>query len=234
MPLEAIIAGYFNHTRDPQRRSYWNGRVLEASEPLRSSALRHGIPLVILTNCMEGMRDGCTEIVSVKADTRYSPNAFRWFAALEWITDNAPKSAFLVDVSDVEVLNNPFPNLKPGTIYTGYEDKRMDDPWMWRTQGRHLPIASEWKDEVCVKNGGRRLLNCGVVGGRTECLVPFLESLTDCHRRHSRGLKTSSDMSLFHYTIIKGGFMQSVVADSRVVTRFKKYEKEGDAWFRHK
>lgn len=151
---------------------------------------------------------------------------------MEWIERNNPEKVFMVDSTDVIMLKDPFPNLESGLLYCGYEHgNNMMNKWMWGTQGRFLKIR-DW-GKTLRENGGHVLLNCGVFGGYTEDVLPFLRTLCAYHDKHSRGLKTSSDMSVFNYVAMKH-FKDKIVTGELVTTKFKQNETNEISWFKHK
>ncbi|EAQ77165.1 hypothetical protein [Blastopirellula marina] len=229
-----ILASYFNHTKDRQRNKYWKPQNHDSYAKLRKSINDKGIEFVVLSNTFMPHQEDLFTIEQVKADTRFTPNAFRWFAQLDWLEKHRPEKVFMLDIDDVEMWHDPFPHLEKGKLYAGYEyDKNMYHNWMWNRQAKYLAV-DDWRQVVQKENGDKRLLNTGIFGGYTEDVIDFLQILTTNHKAYSPGLKTSSDMSLFNYTVLKYGYWDKIGWGSQVASKFKKYEVGGDAWFRHK
>lgn len=229
----AVIASYFNHTADPQRYNFWEDSNDQAYEVLRKSVNNKGYRLIIFSNTLTPIQSPFLTVYRTPADESYTPNVYRWLVATDWLKDNRPSKLFLVDISDVEMLNDPFPHLTKGVLYSGYEPSQtMTNAWMKRTQARYLNIP-DWTETIKA-NASKPLLNCGVFGGHYEDVLPFLKQLTANHRKYSRNISTSSDTAIYNYTALRHNFYQQITANETVVTPYKKYQTDSTAWFRHK
>jgi len=107
----------------------------------------------------------------------------------------------------------------------------VNNDWMQRTQGKFLSIPDY--DDIITKHKNQTLINCGIIGGDTETVIKFLDQLTYYHDKYSRNLSSSSDMSVFNYTIWKH-FKDIISHGIHVNTRFKKYENNNVSWWKHK
>lgn len=228
-----VLTSYFNHSRDPQRKTVWSGDFSEMN-PLIESVTSKGIHCIVLSNCFAPLNDRLATVQSVAPDREFVPNVARWAAQLQWLKRNRPVRAFLVDATDVEMHNDPFPRMERGTIYVGVENKPVNNRWMKDQQARFLKIPDY--RETLKPFLQERLLNVGVVGGYTADLIPMLEDLVALHERYSRGLASSSDTAMFHYNVFKNGYVKKIATSPspQVTSEYKKYERQSNAWFKHK
>lgn len=229
-----VLASYFNHKNDPQRGILWDSDYSKLL-PLVHSVVSRGVPIKIFHNCFTGLPeiDNC-EWIEVEADPTLTPNIARYFEYLTYLTDNLDKfeSVFMVDSTDVEMLKNPFDHIKPGVLYVGDEIRStVGSKWMQRTQGKYLDIPDYL--QIISKHRNEVLINCGIIGGDILTVIKFLEQLTEYHARYSKNLTTSSDMSVFNYTVWKH-FKNIMNRGPHVNTRFKRNERNKIAWWKHK
>jgi hypothetical protein len=232
MSLPVVLASYFNHKDDPQRKTVWEPDHTKLL-PLIHSVIEHGIDIKIFHNCFDNLPilDRC-EWIEVEADQRYTPNILRYVKYLEYLPNHPEYTKiFFVDSTDVEMLKNPFDQLKQGVLYVGDERMKVGNDWMQRTQGQYLKIP-DYKT-IIDKYKGEPLLNCGIIGGDRETVLRFLGQLTQTHEQYSRNLSSSSDMSVFNYTILKH-FKDIIEHGPHVNTRFKQYERNDISWWKHK
>ena len=88
----------------------------------------------------------------------------------------------------------------------------MDDEWM-QAHSTHLRNNIEdFKayEDKCAKEV---LLNCGILGGKVELVIDFLEKLCHLHKTYNRNNKTAytGDMGAFNYimrTVYNAQLMQ--------------------------
>lgn len=181
------------------------------------------------------------EFVAIIYNEQFTPNVFRYFAYLEYVKKNQESidSFFVTDVSDVEVINNPFITTlfaeNPKSIFCGDEDKNLDDEWM-HDHNTHFRdsvpgfehFETNFKDSI--------LLNCGIIGGKTDIMINFLEALCEFHHVYNNNNRTqyTGDMGGFNF-ICRTKFNLNLIHGAPVNTMFKKYENENfNCWFRHK
>jgi hypothetical protein len=183
--------------------------------------------------------------VEVSYDGRLNPNVYRYLiydALLEqYGSGGAPaiKELFVTDISDVEVIQNPFEQPlfrdNPDRLFCGDEPTTLDNAWM-RAHGTHLreqmPDFANFEAEY----GQATLLNCGIIGGSVVVVRRLMAHLARIHRNYSISNQTpyTLDMGAFNY-VARRVFGQHFVHGPPVNTQFKGYEQERmDCWFRHK
>lgn len=179
--------------------------------------------------------------IRVDQNNAFSPNTFRYFLYLDFLIKNSSKiiDVFLTDISDVVLVNNPFitPLFQKNTnsLFCGDESKSLDDEWM-QAHSTHLRNNIEdFKayEDKCAKEV---LLNCGILGGKVELVIDFLEKLCHLHKTYNRNNKTAytGDMGAFNY-IMRTVYNAQLMHGAPINTVFKAYQSERtDCWFRHK
>lgn len=139
-----------------------------------------------------------------------------------------------VDATDVTMLREPWDSMRPGVLYTGYEPTIVENAWLRR---HHQTRAIQ----AHIKNHGRdRLLNAGVIGGDRTTVMAFLHDMvryyfdTELHRflGHERGRPDLGDMGAMQ--LIGHRHRDHLETGPQVVTTFKAYADNGEAWFQHK
>ncbi len=121
------------------------------------------------------------------------------------------------------------------SIFCGDEDKNLDDEWM-HDHNTHFRdsvpgfenFETNFKDSI--------LLNCGIIGGKTDIMINFLEALCEFHHVYNNNNRTqyTGDMGGFNF-ICRTKFNLNLIHSAPVNTMFKKYENENfNCWFRHK
>jgi len=178
--------------------------------------------------------------IKVNYDATFNPNVFRYLLYAQFLSKYAHliKNIFCTDISDVEVLNNPFLEKEylqhPDFIFCGDEPKILDNEWM-QLHSQHL--RDQIKDYAIYESNFKNhtLLNCGVVGGAIEVMHPFIASLSQIHDQYNRDNKTAytGDMGAFNY-LIRTKYTNRVLHGKPVNTEFKKYEIDSSCWFKHK
>ncbi len=181
------------------------------------------------------------KFIRVTHNESFSPNAYRYFIYHNYLLHHAHNilSFFVTDVADVVVVKNPFTAElflnNPATIFCGDEPKKLGNEWML-DHATHLRnnIADYAGYEATFKN--ETLLNCGIIGGHTAALHPFLEKLMLLHLHYNQHNPTAytGDMGAFNY-LVRTQHNSSLCHGQPVNTVFKGYEmNREDCWFRHK
>lgn len=179
--------------------------------------------------------------VRIDYNSRFNPNAFRYFVYRNWLQTHAHtvKNLFVTDVSDVVIIKNPFlePLFQnnPNTLFCGDESTTLRNDWMV-AHATHL--REQIADYAAYENqfASHALLNCGIVGGRITIMQSFLEQLCGIHERYNATNKTAytGDMGAFNY-LARTRFNAYLRHGEPVNTVFKAYQNDRtDCWFRHK
>lgn len=163
-----------------------------------------------------------------------NPYLQRWVSSFHWLRDQHDIGfVWFVDGSDVEMLNDPFPDMESGTLYLGSEIKLLSFPWMIENHPGYAEFLSEY--------GNRQMLNAGLVGGDRDTVLRFLRLLvreiwdnvaerTRNHRHPDLGLGDMALLNHVAYTQYDG----PMVTGPLVNTVFKADERNGWSWWKHK
>lgn len=226
---DAIIAAYFTRHVDPQRNTKWQPDIKDLEDLIASCKDER---LVILYD--EIIPVEYEHVEWVKVDTVKNPYFQRWLEYYRYLRSHPNiVKAFLVDSTDVKLLNSPFESMNEETLYVG------DEPYS--SQGQPTNLANRWLvsnvNSAVVRNyfkanRGKTLLNCGVVGGGRLLLLDF------CHRMIQNMFVPNCklgpfDMPIFNY-LCYTEYEDKVEYGREVTTIFKKYEETSEAWFKHK
>ncbi|WP_111671413.1 hypothetical protein [Algoriphagus litoralis] len=181
------------------------------------------------------------QFIKVDFNTTLNANVYRYLVYFDFLKKHQSQieQVFFTDISDVEVVNNPFSDpffiRNPSSLFCCDEAEILDNPWM-KNHCRHL---RDWISDFHLfeeKYKGNKLLNCGVIGGRTETMLSLLEELCWIHSTITIRNKTSFtlDMGAFNY-VARTQFADRLNHGFPINTQFKGYESERmDCWFRHK
>lgn len=178
--------------------------------------------------------------VKIEFNPQYNPNVFRYFVYNEFLKQHfqSIENIFFTDVSDVVVLKNPFQEKlyleNSSAVFCGDEPEILDNLWM-QNHGNHLRnrisdyaiFETNFKNEI--------LLNCGIIGGKTAVMKPFIQKLWAIHEKYNCDNKTlfTGDMGAFNY-LVRRQYNDTVIHGNPVNTEFKKYFADSSCWFQHK
>lgn len=217
-----ILTCYFTGQPDPQR-GQWDNKIIEDTAALRKS-VEGQTKLVILNDSgTDQNMIGSTEFINV--ETAINPYFQRWISYWQYLRDHPEiDKVFCVDATDVTLVNNPFPYMRPGIIYVGDEPDVVGSQWM---RQNHTPLAS-WIRQ----NKTLPLLNAGVLGGSRGDVMRFIHQLVGDYIDR-KGQAGNGDMGLFNLVAYKY-FKDNIVHGRTVTNVFKSYESSGTEWFMHK
>lgn len=243
--MNLILTAYLTSGKDghkgwePKRNDHREKNVREL-EPLLMSLYHKNIKAICLHDCFT---DPETEIifnewwnpfVKCRRQTAISSNAYRWLEFLV-VLRGSPEAeyTFLVDSTDVECYINPFNSNLGDFLWTGDEKhSRVDNPWM-KTHQQPYVTMSDYQ-EIIYENRKHRLLNCGIIGGKREIVLEYLELMVKYQSECNLPDNISVDMAVHNYILFKH-FKNRFKHGEQVNTVFRKNEKpNGISWFRHK
>jgi len=213
---DVVIACYFANVMDPQRNQAWYAD-LKAVDKLKQSVESKGYEFVLIHNCFD---------MPNRVTVSTTPYFERWLKEWQYLRDHPEiANVFVVDATDVDMVNNPFTQMKPNTLYVGDEPKlTINCPWMIT---RHLePSVNRYLRE----NGDKPLLNCGVVGGSRQLVMDLCK---DMYEYHFNRRQDATEMGIFN-VLLHTTYAGNIEYGRHVTSLFKKYEATTDAWFRHK
>ncbi len=179
--------------------------------------------------------------IKIEYNAQFNPNVFRYFVYRDYLKKQAAgiRAAFVTDVSDVVLVNNPFVDplftQNADTLFCGDEDKILANEWMHHHSAHLRSQIADFSDYE-MRFAQEPLLNCGIIGGNMPVFRSFIEKLCDLHARYNSTNKTAytGDMGAFNY-LARTQFSDRIRSGSPVNTVFKMYETaRTDCWFRHK
>lgn len=217
---DIVLSSYFTSGPDFQRKdSYWEPDY-EQINGLKSSVESHGAEFVLLHDCFVGKpnRVECTMDVYMN----------RFLRAYEYLRDHEDvRRVFMVDATDVVMLNNPFDHMEFGKIYTGDEQAKLSIRWI-RERAQLEPFRT-----FVMSNLNLQLLNAGIIGGSREDVMTLLH---DVVTMYSDALMKGNDMVILNYLMRTRHAHKLVHGTGLVNNRFKSFEptEAGTEWFMHK
>lgn len=220
-----VLGCYFNGQPDPQRPGHKLPDDQHAISALARSVT--GADLVVLNDCWMTTAVAGTNVFYERVEAPEIAYRQRWLSQWQWLRRHPEVEwVWLVDVTDVTMLREPWEYMKPGVLYCGYENAAVGCEWI-KSNSRKV---SAWVR----MNRNQLLLNCGIVAGdrRTVMLV--------CQRMNDLWVRTGADalheMAFLNMVAREGekaGDFQ-LVTGPRIVTAFKEYRDNGEAFFQHK
>lgn len=213
---DVVIACYFANVMDPQRNQAWFANEKEIDK-LKQSVESKGFEFVLIHNCFDAPN---------RVTISTTPYFERWLKEWQYLRDHPEiANVFVVDATDVDMVNNPFTHIKPNTLYVGDEPtQKLNNKWMLT---RHLePSVNRFLRE----NSDKLLLNCGVVGGDRRIVMDLCKDMYEYHFERRQDL---TEMGIFN-KLLYTKYVDRIEYGRHITSLFKKYEAVTDAWFRHK
>ena len=214
-----ILTCYFTSLVDPQRGEKWD------FDKAVLNALFQSIPddADCITLC--DVDCGHYEYTEPK---HANPYLAKWIAFYDYIlANNQYDNIFMVDGTDVEVLNSPFHHIEKGIIYAGDENGTIGS-CVWLRKHHNNQVLRRFY----LAFGRHKLYNAGILGGDRLTVIEFLKIMVDYISTIDTGL---TDMAIFNMTLHKH-FQKRVVSGRKVNTVFKAFNNENKegSWFKHK
>ncbi|MBF0577717.1 glycosyltransferase family 2 protein [Dysgonomonas sp. GY617] len=230
-----ILTCFFTKLRDYQRESE---QPMQANKKLLYPLIdsMKGQKLVVITDCFDNEIEGTTQYINVETSLN---NIYfqRWVNYYQYLLANKENinQVFIVDGTDVQMLNNPFDTMQDGVIYVGDEAERTGCKWLFEYH-QHTLIQ-----KFINKNANKVLLNAGLLGGSVDVVISFInkflafyfQSVSDSHFNENRPDCGIYDMGLFNY-IARTHFSDRLVHGTQVNTVFKDDKANNVSWFKHK
>lgn len=213
---DVVIACYFANVLDPQRNKTWPVDQ-QAIEKLKRSVESQGLEFVLIHNCFDAPN---------KVSISTTPYFERWLKEWQYLRDRRDiNNVFVVDATDVDMVNNPFPHLQNNVLYVGDEpENTLNNQWMLT---RHVePTVNRFLRE----NPKLPLLNCGVVGGNRKLVMQLCR---DMYLYHLEKPQDQTEMGIFNM-LLHTKYADIYETGRHITSLFKKFERHTDAWFRHK
>lgn len=226
-----ILTSYFTGVTDPQRGEKWEADVDKVSK-LAESALQNECKLVVLHDCFT--KDQIAIFKSNYSNVEFedfggseNPYFQRWLSYRGYLECRNYDNVCMVDATDVEVLRNPFQIIRPNTLYVGWENSTIGCPWM---QNHH---KSNFMQNFIKCNLKTSLLNAGVIGGRYDIVMEFLDAICDQYTISKEQHLEGTDMAYYNWTLYSH-FNGRFETGLKVTTEFKGYKSNEISLFKHK
>lgn len=216
--MDVVLTSFFVGQPDPQR-----------VEPLKPDVtlldtLAGSVPmneLVVLHNCFDLPELPTWERIEAP-EIAYRQ---RWLSQWQWLRRHPEvRYAWLVDATDTEMLRPPWNAMKPGLLYTGWENEVVGCEWI----RRHSKRVSLWVR----KHARDQLLNCGVVGGDRRTVMELCMRMNDMWA--TTGADALHEMIFFNIAARAMTHEATLVTGPTITTEFKQYKDNGQAFWRHK
>lgn len=228
---DVFITTYFTQQKDPQRDKHFKNDKAILQSLIKTLK---GQKLIILNDCF-GEDHVENNVHYIKTQTSINPYFQRWISIQEHLKVNNYRKVFIIDATDVLLLNNPFDSIKSEYIYVGDEENIVGCSWMF--DNHKAPRLQEFFEQY--KN--EKLLNAGLLGGERKKVEEFISHIlniyweiqTEAHfsKQEDSGV---GDMGVFNYVcyiLYKGKLKHGRLVN----TPFKSFTKQSRiSWFAHK
>lgn len=143
---------------------------LDYADRLKQSVDGFDQRLIVLNN-IEQKTVGKTEYIMT--GTSNDPYKNRFLKALHYLLAHPEiDNAWIVDAGDVQMTNNPFPDMKPGKVYVGCETlNKLGCEWLT------LNTPNAYYRQWLRANESRTLLNCGLLGGSRQDVIDYVTKM---------------------------------------------------------
>lgn len=218
---DIVLTSYFTTTPDFQRKHERWSPDFEKIEALQQSLQKHDVEMVLLHDCFK-----LPNLVECTIDPYWN----RILRAYEYLRHHDDvRRVFMVDATDVTMLNNPFTEgrMDPHRIYVGDEKALLGCKWL-----RDLAWLDPYRLYV-MQNRNLPLLNMGIIGGSRENVMMVLHDMLTAYADSKMKV---NDMVAFNY-VLRTRYADRLVHGTGLVNnRFKSFEPttEGKEWFMHK
>lgn len=236
--MNKVFASYYCSVSDPQRRKKWPADDFNKIKSIYKSCNRLQIPLVIFhDNCSQQFVDqhttDFTKFVKVKGirNSGMECNAFRFLVYRDYLKDHPDiKKVFLVDASDVTIINDPFEIDAPICI--------GDEPTLIKNARTIMARFNYYFKNEYQYLYNKPLLNAGIIGGPTENVLKLLDAMCEIFLDLTWGSKKklpkkwTYNMNVLNICAYK--LFPDILHGYPLNTRFRMNEHRTDVYFKHK
>ncbi|MDF7683809.1 hypothetical protein PT287_09890 [Lactobacillus sp. ESL0679] len=236
-----VITQFFINLYDTNHnRMVTNTDAVELTHILQESVARFGVELHTLINFTNtGKVPPLQKIVNVDLNNKYPEGKIyflRWVVTLEYLLRHPEiEKAAIVDAGDVEMMNYPFDDLDPHTLYVGDENNDLTVPII--TQDGLPDYMRNFLDH----NRYLQLLNTGILIGTRKVLLEYLTIFVKLVTQDVMDSKLHPgllglgdwEMAIANYILYKL-FPSRIYHGRQVATLFQHTQRETESWFKHK
>lgn len=232
--MNCIISTYLTTAFDLQRGVRKKNNDEEYIQKWYESVVNLGLNGVILHDSLHpyfiekfpGVR-----FVQVPFVGDYQLYDYRWVLYRNYLrTHPLIENVFFTDVSDVQVVLNPFVQklYDSDYLYCGDEPGTIgENGWIKHSLDKLISLPGYWE----LIHSNRPMLNCGIFGGGRDIVMQFLSKLILLiEQMKYRKIDATVDMPLYNY--VAQDF--DIIHGHPVNSLFKGYENRNDCWFIHK
>lgn len=246
MPKPYLFASLFTGVFDVNRNEILRDNDFQIIQKWYNSVVHLELNAIVFHNTfsqevVERFSNEMVRFIYVPLEKDFNPNIFRYIAYSNFLSSTRLEIShlFLTDITDVEVVRNPFQSelflSNKEHLFCGDEPKTFDNEWM-KAHCAHL--REQLSEFALFENEHEKspLLNCGIFGGRLAEIQKLLQAISELHQRVSVTNTTpfTLDMGVFNY-LARTMFREKIIHGEPVNTVFKGYEEDRlDCWFRHK
>ena len=232
-----IMTTYFCNKKDPQRPKRAPCNDFQYIEPWYNSIKKLGLNGVVFHDGMDDTfikRYQNDKIKFVYVDSNsyeYSLNDLRYFVYLDYIKKYKNiENVFMTDGNDVTVVKSPFN--KFNKICVGNEPVKItNSSWM----KKKIKRFNYNNNKKFTFNKFNQIYNAGILGGRRNDVLKFLENMVDIFENFDEEQKRENlNMIVFNYVVYKV-FNENVISGFPLNSVYKKFQNNRkDVCFIHK
>ncbi len=224
-PKDIVLTCLLTTTPDPQWGHIWVSDP-KVTRALMQSLMVHGVESVTFYDDpkLDVPQDGWNSWQPIDRGV-VDPYMERWMTYRRYLVAHPEvRWVWCVDVSDVELLQEPFADMEEGTLYCGYEDALCNKMWML--------INHEASRTWLEANATKTLLNPGVVGGDRRTVMELCDRMIKLYSWATVEGKSDAkgDMGYFQRAV----YAMNYETGPRIVTAFKRYERNDHSLWMHK
>jgi len=156
---------------------------------------------------------------------------------LEFLEKQPIENIWMVDATDVELKNDPWNEIIPGKITAGHEPNRLPSYWM-NANAQDLVQVFPRLGQIINQHRGQTILNAGIIGGQLPAITEFLidvkiliDAAKTCRTYRPSRIK---DMAILNFLARTNKYSRRVHYGSTVASKFRAFEHDTTAAWRHK
>jgi len=229
MKASSILTSYFTTKPDPQRNEYSSKDDFSKMINWYFSIVSNRLNAVVFYDDLSPTFIRKYERENILFEHysigKYSINDERFFCYLDYIISRPNLSRlFMTDLFDVDFLGDPF---------SLFDDEKFD-----LYIGTEDSLPGTWLKYKYMQSYGRLhytdkpVLNAGIIGGNRQPIVKLLSRMVDDFRRINSCKNVN--MAVFNKCVYDLFDEKRILKGYPLHSRFKRYEKTGPFYIRHK
>ncbi|KAF0425836.1 hypothetical protein GBO86_03560 [Pediococcus acidilactici] len=240
-----VISQFFTHMEDLLHHADTSNVDIpnKVAEQTRSLA-RFNVPYYVLTNDSTQEPIDNLHVVNVNLDKIYQSYPemtlyfYRIFMTFYFLQAHPEiEKAVLTDATDVTMLNYPFDEIKPDTLYMGDETA-----FLFETEIILNNEGPQYLQDFFLRNGNLLpTLNLGVMAGTRTVLMEYLgmmvKLITEAKLKFKQGDERyrlgTFEMAISNYVAYEY-FQDRLIHGRKVTSFFSGFQPHSSAWFKHK